>query len=99
MKQKASLTRLEDLIKNGFASVNHQLIQLQGDATYTRNEVEKLRAETNQRFSEVDKRFDEVNKRFDDNDDAHQQILADIEEIAERKMTKHYQERHPFATL
>lgn len=91
-KKQLTLTSLAKIIEQGFvnsnkrfASIDHQLVQLLGETTYTRNEVEKLRSEMNQKFEGVDKQFEGVNKRFGTNDDTHQEILQAVEEITDRK--------------
>lgn len=62
-------------------------------------DVKLIEARVNNLEEKVDKGFTEINQRLDTNDDTHQQILGDIEEIAEKKIKKHYEEQHPFATL
>lgn len=45
-------------------------------------------------IAEMDKRFAEVDKRFDQNDDAHQEIIGALDEIATRKIKDHCQKYH-----
>lgn len=42
--------------------------------------------------------YRQIMKRFDDNDDAHQELLGASDEICDRKIEKHCQEKHSFAT-
>lgn len=66
-------------------------------------DVKLLEAKVNNLEERVDKGFTEVksemNQRFNENDEAHQEILKTIGELTDIKITKHYQEQHPFATL
>lgn len=52
--------------------------------------------DVDKRFAQVDKRFDKIDERFNDNDNAHQEIISAIEEISERKIKQHSNEKHSF---
>lgn len=56
-------------------------------------------AEMDKRFAEVYDRFDEVDRRFDVNDDAHQEVIGAIDEIADRKIEQHVCEKHSFISV
>ena len=54
------------------------------------------------RFAQVDDRFERLEKKVDEgfkeNYDAHQEIIGAIDEICDRKIKKHCEEKHTFAT-
>ncbi len=88
-------TLLDRKLDLKLAPIQHQLTNLLGETTYTRNEVEKLRSEMNLRFFEVDKRFDEVDKkfknvdkRFDFVDTQFQNVLQAASDITDQKLEK-----------
>lgn len=85
-------------MKNSFPTLDQirEVIRNEGKtiiAAFDRD-IKLLEGRINSLEDKVDKGFAEVNRRFDENDDAHQEILGAINEIADRKIKKHCQQYH-----
>jgi len=100
MKKKnkqPTLSQILKVVNQGFAgndkrfsAIEHQLINLLGETTFTRNEVNSLRSEMNQRFESVDRRFVnldlKMDKRFDEVDDKLQNLFNEVDISTDQKL-------------
>lgn len=66
------------------------------DLKFLEGRINSLDDGLNSLTEKVYKGFAKVDKRFDDNDNAHQEIIGAIEEIAERKIKQQAHEKHSF---
>lgn len=80
-------------MKNSFPTLDQikNIVRAEGKTIIASFDSDIKRLES--RINGVDEKVDslrlEMNKRFDDNDDAHQEIIGAIDEMADRKIKQH----------